>query len=118
MLERNPNIIEFDLCKDGYLYKINAINSHLGIFVRELDGFIILREKFRSRYLFVELHLDRDSHYGTVTPLEELEFYGEIPPGFKEYTSKDTIKSHDKIRDHMFAYLDKKLKEYPDERTW
>lgn len=70
---RNPDIIPIDKCKDRYLYIITARNASIGIFDKKTSSFIISRTKFRSNYLFSEVHYDQDENFGTATPLKELE---------------------------------------------
>lgn len=74
MCGRNPDIISIDKCKDRHLYLINARNASFGIFDKKTSSFIISRTKFRSNYLFNELHFDHDEYFGTATPLKELEY--------------------------------------------
>ena len=119
MNDRLKNIIEFNNCKNGYLYRIEARNAHLGIFNKEKDGFIILRTKFSSRYLFVELHWDRDDHFGTAQPIEELELFKDIPSNFNEFITKSSTEEDRKLYKEMFDYLDKANERFPDkERLW
>ena len=73
MQERNPNIIPIDKCKDRYLYIIDARNASIGIYHQETKTFIISRHKFKSNFLFNEVHYDADEDFGTATPLIELE---------------------------------------------
>ena len=115
MLERDPNIIPFSECKTGYLYRISARNSRLGIFVKETGGFVILREKFSHEYLFVELHWDVDSRFGTVTPIKELEHFGDIPEWFRTWYDSDeeNIQEKNDYNSKMFSFLKEKLKEHP-----
>lgn len=88
------NYISLNNCKDGYLYKIKARNSQLGIFSKKDSGFIISRKKFTYNYLFIEYHWDLGYEgFGTVKPLEELE-------KVKHMNKKE-----------MLDFLNKKLKE-------
>lgn len=59
--------------KNGYLYKIKSRNLILGVWDEKKKGFVGIREKFGSRFLFMEIHWDADKHFGTAKPLEELE---------------------------------------------
>ena len=60
-------------CKRGHVYRIHSRNLSFGVFVPEKeDGFIGIREKFGSRYLFTELHADTGGSFGTVRPEEDL----------------------------------------------
>lgn len=59
-------------CKDRFVYRISSRNLSFGVFQKEGNGFIGIRTKFGSRYLFTEYHWDNGPPHGTVTPLEEL----------------------------------------------
>ena len=65
--------IPMDQCKEGYLYRIDSRNLTFGIFREESKGFVGIREKFGSEYLFTEFHFDTGTPFGTVNPEEELE---------------------------------------------
>lgn len=65
-------MIPLDQCQKGSLYRIDSRNLAFGVF-DGVDGFIGIREKFGSRYLFSEYHYDTGAPYGTVKPLELLE---------------------------------------------
>lgn len=72
--------------KPGYLYRLNARNIRMGVFipgaaVPEGEGranlgnkahFIGIRTKFGSRFLDKEFHYDADPHFGTAEPLEDI----------------------------------------------
>lgn len=88
-------------CKDGYLYEIQARNSWLGIFNAAEKGFIISRIKFDSNYLFTEYHWGVGQPFGTVKPTKEIE----KAPVFT-------------LDEGKLAWLNKKLQEIPDGRTW
>jgi hypothetical protein len=70
--EQQGNMISKTKCKDRFLYKIHSRNLTLGVFRESTGGFIGLREKFGSVYLFEEYHWDNGPPYGTVTPEKEL----------------------------------------------
>lgn len=59
-------------CKDRVLYRINSRNLLFGVFCKEQAGFNGIREKFGSRYVFMEYHYDNGPPFGTVLPIEEL----------------------------------------------
>lgn len=63
-------------CVEGRVYRLHSRNLDLGVFVSADRGFIGIREKFGSRYLFTEYHHDTGPPYGTATPLEDI---GEVP---------------------------------------
>jgi len=57
-------------CKDRYLYKINSRNLSFGVFRAKSKGFLGLRTKFNSTFIFEEYHWDNGPPYGTVKPEE------------------------------------------------
>lgn len=59
-------------CKNRKLYRIHSRNLCFGVYREETGGFIGLREKFGSVYLFEEYHYDNGPPFGTVKPEEEL----------------------------------------------
>lgn len=59
-------------CKDRAVYEIRCRNLVVGVFVKARGGFIGIREKFGSRYLFMEYHYDTGAPFGTVWPLKKL----------------------------------------------
>ena len=65
--------ISLDKCKNRILYRINSRNLSFGVFNIEQSGFVGIREKFGTRYLFTEYHWDTGTPFGTVHPIEELE---------------------------------------------
>lgn len=60
-------------CKHGYLYELHSRNLTYGVYNSENSGFIGIRTKFKSRYLFTEYHWDTGSPFGTVKPSKEIE---------------------------------------------
>ena len=66
-------MIALENCKDRYLYKIASRNLAYGVFDITQNGFIGIREKFGSRYLFVEYHWDTGEPFGTVSPIHVLD---------------------------------------------
>ena len=64
--------IKLDKLKDGYLYRIKARNSNIGIFNKATSDFTISRTKFGTNYLFEEIHCDASDVFGTVRPLKEI----------------------------------------------
>jgi hypothetical protein len=59
-------------CKHRKLYRLASRNLKLGFFEEETRGFLGLRRKFGSTYVFEEYHWDCGPPYGTVHPQEEL----------------------------------------------
>jgi hypothetical protein len=66
--------IPLEKCKHSGLYKIYARNFSLGVYHEKDKGFIGVRKKFHMVYLFTEIHWDADKTYGTVKPIEFLEW--------------------------------------------
>jgi hypothetical protein len=64
-------------CKHRGLYRILARNLRIGVYDFETGGFLGIREKFGSRFVFAEYHWDNGQPYGTVKPLSLLP--GELP---------------------------------------
>ena len=64
--------IPLDKCKDKYLYKIDSRNLSYGVFRKSTSGFLGIRTKFGSRFIFEENHWDSDPNFGTVKPEKEL----------------------------------------------
>jgi len=60
-------------CRHGYTYRIRSRNLSVGVFNKETRGFVGLREKFRSVFLFTEFHYDTGAPFGTVWPIVEIE---------------------------------------------
>ena len=103
MKTSNTNIIPFDKCKNGYLYKINGRNADIGIFCKDLHGFIILRHKNEIEFLEDEYHCDVSEDFGTAHPSEEIEFFGNINENYDDNYDNDN-EEYQKI----FNYLSKK----------
>lgn len=66
-------MIHLDACKHGWTYKIHSRNLIAGVFNKETNGFVGLREKFGKVFLFTEFHYDTGAPYGTVSPEKEIE---------------------------------------------
>jgi len=58
-------------CVKGHVYKLRSRNLRIGVF-NGTTGFIGIRTKWDSRYLFTEYHWDYEGSYGTVHPLEDM----------------------------------------------
>jgi hypothetical protein len=54
------------------LYRVRSRNLVIGVWDRNARGFIGLREKFGSRYPFMEFHHDADPHVGTAQAVRDL----------------------------------------------
>lgn len=64
--------ISKEACVDRRLYRIRSRNLRFGVFNQETGGFLGIRVKFGSRYVFEEYHHDNGPPYGTVYPVEDL----------------------------------------------
>lgn len=62
--ESTPRV-PIDACIQGRLYKINCRNLSLGVYDGN-QGFIGIRQKFNSKFLFTEYHWDQGPPHGTV----------------------------------------------------
>jgi hypothetical protein len=67
------NRIPLTECVHGGLYRIFSRNLSFGVFDAKRQGFIGIREKFRTYFLFLEYHFDTGAPFGTVHPHEFLE---------------------------------------------
>jgi hypothetical protein len=98
-------IIKLEDCKDSYLYFIDARRASIGIYSKKDLGFITSRDKFGSNFLSTEFHYDigkivpEMTHYGTASPIKEIEF---VP----EMNDRDKLK-----------FLNEKRKELSEERN-
>lgn len=70
----NNEYITLENCRHGALYRINARNFSIGIYDEDNQGFIGIRTKFTMQFLDLEFHWDTGAPYGTVKPLEFLEW--------------------------------------------
>ena len=68
---KREDYIKLDQCKERFLYKIHSRNLKYGVFNGK-SGFIGIRFKFETEYLFTELHWDVGPPYGTVRPFNEI----------------------------------------------
>ena len=59
-------------CVRGHAYRLHSRNLALGVFDGK-TGFIGIRDKFGSRYLFCEYHWDTGVPFGTVRPLDDID---------------------------------------------
>ena len=91
-------MIPLDQCKEGAVYEIRSRNLVVGVFVKDRAGFIGIREKFGSRYLFMEYHYDTGAPFGTVRPLKEL---SAVP---KDVPLKEDIETVDKATKRPVAF--------------
>lgn len=132
--------ILLEQCRKGGLYRIHSRNLSFGVFDGE-GGFVGIREKFGSLYLFTEFHWDTGAPFGTVKPVELLEmcplsdirestgvvdaatqrpvaFDKPVMYGGKGWYFMDTGEASDEIHPHsqvneaLFNYLEAKAVEY------
>ncbi len=101
------NVIEYiplSECQHGHLYKILSRNLKIGIFNQTDKGFIGIREKFGSLYLFTEYHWDTGVPFGTVKPQEDL--------GVCDLELLDwPHKGKEEVYDNLYKWLEEKEKE-------
>lgn len=71
---------KLDQCVHGGVYRIRSRNLSVGVFNEKNNGFIGIREKFDSLFLFTEFHYDIGEPFGTVMPDELIEM---LPKGIE-----------------------------------
>jgi hypothetical protein len=77
----NGTYIPLTDCVDRRLYRIQSRNLTVGVYRADVRGFVGIRTKFGSRYLFTEYHWDTGEPFGTVKPVEDA---GEsVPDGMR-----------------------------------
>ena len=64
--------IKLEECEHGGVYLICARNFSIGVYNENANGFIGMRHKFGSKYLFTEYHWDTGEPFGTVKPIVKL----------------------------------------------
>ena len=64
--------IPLEECEGRAIYRLQSRNLIVGVFNEKKNGFIGIRQKFDSRYLFTEYHFDNGPPLGTARPLERL----------------------------------------------
>lgn len=80
--------ISLKACMHGYLYRVACRNFSYGVFNERDSGFIGIRSKFGSEYLFTEYHFDCGAPFGTAHPIEPL---AQVPEGIEIGESLDNI---------------------------
>jgi len=80
--------IPLERCIHGAVYEIRSRNLTVGVFVKDRSGFIGIREKFGSKYLFMEYHYETGAPFGTVRPLKKL---GLAPKGIPLREHLETV---------------------------
>jgi hypothetical protein len=87
-------------CVAGRVYKIRCRNLRYGVYDGE-DGFIGIRTKFGSRYLFTEYYCNPEAPLGTVRNQEDTGI--NVPEGIniKDRSSDDLFKFLDSLQDKL-----------------
>ena len=85
-VERSDKLPKIDECIKGRIYKIRCRNFSFGV-CNGTDGFIGIRTKFNSRFLFTEYHWDTGAPYGTVA--EAIDTGVDIPLEVEASENKD-----------------------------
>lgn len=65
-------MIPKEQCVDRGVYRIKSRNLTVGVYREAVGGFIGIRLKFNSEFLFEEYHYDNGPPFGTVEPIELL----------------------------------------------
>jgi hypothetical protein len=71
-MHTSDEMIPLSQCEDRAVYEIQSRNLAVGVFVKAEAGFIGIRTKFGSKYLFMEFHYDIGAPFGTVEPIKKL----------------------------------------------
>lgn len=91
-------------CIVGRVYKIRCRNLSYGVYDGD-SGFIGIRTKFGSRYLFTEYHYDSGAPFGTVHNQEDTGI--DVPNGIN-------IKDHDSTE--LFKFLDSLQEKFREQK--
>jgi hypothetical protein len=94
--------IALEECIKGRIYETWCRNLGFGVYDGN-GGFIGIRTKFKSRFLFTELHWDADEHHGTVRGMRDTGV--DTPEGIVVAESLGTI---DSVTDRE-VYFDKPI---------
>lgn len=81
------DVIPLSQCVKGHVYELHSRNLIRGVFDGE-TGFIGIRTKFDSRYLFTEYHHEIGPPHGTAAPLAHL---GALPEGIGVYEYEQSV---------------------------
>lgn len=106
MVDRIP----MSQCIPRRLYKIGSRNLSFGVYDGN-EGFIGIREKWTSKYLFTEYHWDQGPPFGTVHTVIDTGI--DLPEDIEciEYVEND---GYIEIYRPLFHWLEKKEKELGD----
>lgn len=69
---RNPDYLKMPDLVERALYRLDCRNLSVGVWDAKSRGFIGIRTKFGSRFLFIEYHWDTGEPYGTVCPVARI----------------------------------------------
>lgn len=78
--------------KHGFIYKIHARNLCVGVWDKNAQGFIGIRHKLGSQYLFTELEYTTNSRFGTAMAVEALD--ESVPEGVRVSEALDPVCRH------------------------
>lgn len=106
--------LKVDELKDGYLYKLDARNASVGVWLAERGEFLISRYKCGENYLFEEVHWDLSEDFGTAKPLYELEKAPFDKENYTEGRQSNGYWGYPKFEE-LLAYLNTKTKEFEDD---
>jgi len=98
------NYIPLADCINGAVYRIRSRNLAIGVFVQAANGFIGIRTKFSSRYLFTEYHYDTGAPCGTVMPIEKLDI--KVPEGVLLVQTLGSVGKYITENEDLFKFLD------------
>lgn len=87
-MNRPEKFIPLNRCKNGFVYEIQSRRLSVGVFVKERNGFIGIREKFGQHYLFMEFHQETGAPFGTVWPRKKI---GSVPKGIPLAEHLETV---------------------------
>lgn len=81
------SVIPLDECLKGHVYELRSRNLSRGVFDGE-TGFIGIRLKFDSRFLFTEYHWETGPPHGTASPVA---YIGPLPEGIGVYEYEQSV---------------------------
>jgi hypothetical protein len=88
-------------CYDRCIYRLISRHLKFGVFMKEHNAFIGLRNDNNIKYLYVEQHWDMPEPYGVARACEII---GELPDNINYYAECECFaKLH--LNDDLFAYL-------------
>jgi hypothetical protein len=74
-------------CQKGHVYELRSRNLDRGVFDGE-TGFIGIRTKFDSRFLFTEYHYETGAPHGTASPVA---YVGPLPAEIGVYEYEQSV---------------------------